>query len=92
MNTIDHDSVISYIAAMARVKPFFYLIDGLNREKGEQIRHSLKALTEIEDARFSVDQGVIEVLAQKDMEEQVRLACNVANTVFRTKVKKKDLY
>ena len=92
MNAFDLDSVISYIAAMARIKPFYYLIDGLNPEKGEQIRQSLKALMEVDDARFSVNQGVVEVFAKKDMEDQVRLACTVAGTGFRTKVKKKDLY
>ena len=77
---------------MARIKSFYYLIDGLNAENGEKIRQSLKALENIEDVRYSLNQGFIEVRSKSEMEHQVRIACEVAGTGFRTKVKKKQLY
>jgi len=77
---------------MARIKSFYYLIDGLNADNGEKIRQSLKALPDIDDVRYSLTHGFIEVRSKGEMESQVRMACQVAGTGFRTKVKKKDLY
>ena len=57
---------------MARMKSFFYIIDNLTAERGEAIRQSLKALSEVEDARYSIQQGFVEVRAKKDVEAQLR--------------------
>ena len=77
---------------MARMKSFYYIIDNLSAERGDAIRESLKALSEVDDARYSLQQGYIEVRAKKDVEAQLRLACNMFGAGFRTKMKKSDIF
>ena len=77
---------------MARGKSFFYLIDNLSSDNAEQIRHSLKSLEDVDDARYSLQQGFIEVRARRDVETQVRMAAEMFGAGFRTKMKKKDIY
>ena len=77
---------------MARTKSFYYIIDNLTAERGEAIRESLKALSEVDDARYSLQQGFFEVRAKKDVEAQLRLACDMFGAGFRTKMKKSDIF
>ena len=86
------EAFIYTMPSMARMKSFFYIIDNLTAERGEAIRQSLKALSEVEDARYSIQQGFIEVRAKKDVEAQLRLACEMFGAGYRTKMKKSDIF
>lgn len=73
---------------MARSKKQYFILDKLDKESGEMMRKSLTALPEVNSCRYDLQKGLIEVDAVKDMEAQVKLACDVAGTIFRIKVKK----
>jgi hypothetical protein len=76
---------------MGRMNNYYYIVDGLDPEKAEVIRKSLEIIPEIDSATVSSKQGLVEVRASTEVEEQVNMACSVAGAFFRTKVKKKDL-
>jgi hypothetical protein len=70
-------------------KSFYYLIDNLTTEKAQIITRALKAVSGVEDAKASPTQGIVEVKAGRDVEAQVRMACDIAGTTFRTKMSRK---
>lgn len=79
-----------YHPTMAR--SFFYLIDGLTAEKGQQMKRALEQVPEVAWVIVRPVHGVIEVQSSKDPEAQVKLACSLAGTAFRVKVGKRSLY
>ena len=52
----------------------------------------IAGLSEVEDARYSIQQGFIEVRAKKDVEAQLKLACEMFGAGYRTKMKKSDIF
>ncbi len=77
---------------MAKTKRYYYLVDDLNPRKGEVIANGLKAISTIEAVNIDIAQGIVEVVATKNPDVNVETACEVAGTVLRTKMKKKQLY
>lgn len=78
------------IRRMAR--SFLYLIDGLNVERGHRLKRALEQVPGVAKVTVQADQGVIEVRASRDPEIQVKMACSIAGTVFRVKMKKRSLF
>jgi hypothetical protein len=78
------------IPAMA--KSFFYLLDGLNAERGQRLKKALEQLNEVAGVIIRPDHGVIEVQAARDPESHVRMACAIVGTTFRVKINKRSLY
>ncbi len=76
---------------MPKLNTFYYIVDRLSKENAGTLQQSLEIIPEIKEVRISPQQGLIEVTSARDAEAQVRLACDVTGTIFRTKVKKKDL-
>jgi hypothetical protein len=76
---------------MAGGRIYYYVIDKLNRSNAPFLEQALKTVPEIQEAKVRPVQGVVEVTASRDVEEQVRIACSVTGTVFRTRAQKKDL-
>jgi hypothetical protein len=72
-------------------RSFFYLIDGLNAERGQRLKRALEQLDEVNGVKVHLDHGVIEVQASRDPEAQVKMACTIVGTIFRVKVKKRSL-
>jgi hypothetical protein len=72
---------------MPRAKPFYYLVDGLTDEKANIIRHGLGVVADVKEVQVSVGRNMIETLAFRDVENQVRLACDVAKVHFRTRAR-----
>lgn len=77
-----------YLSAMARAKKQYFIVDNLDKESGEVMKKSLAALPGVRGVRYDLQKGMIEVEAEKDMEAQIKLACDVAGTTFRIRVKK----
>ncbi|ADK80592.1 hypothetical protein [Sediminispirochaeta smaragdinae] len=71
---------------MARGKEYGYLLDGLNSERAEMIKRALRAIPEIKSISIRPSQGTIQLIATKDPETQVKIACEVAGCVFRLKL------
>lgn len=72
---------------MPRAKPFFYLVDGLTSESAAVIKKGLDVVGDIKEVNVSVARSMVEALAFRDVEDQVRLACKVANVHFRARAK-----
>ena len=74
---------------MARPKPYFYLIDGLNDENAPIIKKGLQVVGDIQEVQVSVRRSMIEALAYRDVEDHIRLACDVAGVHFRARARLK---
>jgi hypothetical protein len=72
-------------------KSFYYLIDNLTQEKAAKITAALKAVSDVLETTTHLPQGVLEVKAVRDVEAQVKMACGIAGTTFRTRVDRKAL-
>jgi acyl dehydratase len=70
-------------------KSFYYLIDNLTSEKAVKISKALQAVAEVLEAKASPSQGVLEVRATRDVEAQVKIACEIAGTTFRTRMSRR---
>ena len=72
---------------MSRAKPFYYLVDGLTDEKAHIIRKGLEIISDVSEVKVSVSRSMIETLAFHNVEDQVRLACDVAGVHFRARAR-----
>lgn len=72
---------------MPRGKRYAYIVDGLTPEKGEIIAKGLRAVPDVFEVDVLPNRGVVQVRARKDVEDQIRIACDIAKTRFRTKMK-----
>ncbi len=76
---------------MAKAKQYFYLVDNLNEEKKTIIEKGLKALDSITGVHVDMGQSVVEVSATEKPDTHVQMACDVAGTIIRTKLKKRQV-
>ncbi len=72
---------------IGKPKLFRYVIDMLDTESAEIIAKSLRALPDISGVAVHPNRGTVEIRAKRDMEEQVRMACDIAKVRFRTRMK-----
>lgn len=77
---------------MPKSKRYFYLVDEMDSQKGDVIAKGLKAISTVEAVTIDLTQGVVEILASRNPDINIQTACDVAGTVLRTKIKKKQLY
>jgi hypothetical protein len=76
-----------YYLRMPPGKLYHYLIDGLTQEKADIIVKGLAVVPGVGTVVVDLGKSMVEARALKDIEPQVRLACDVAGAVFRTRVK-----
>jgi hypothetical protein len=81
----DKPSDFYYRARMAG-RSFYYLIDNLTSEKAVKINKALHAVTDVLETKANPSQGVLEVKATRDVEPEVKMACEIAGTTFRTRM------
>lgn len=74
---------------MPRTKTYYYLIDNLTPETGEVMKRALQPTSSIESITLRIREGLLEVIAERDVEDVVKIACDIAGTRFRIKVKKR---
>ena len=72
---------------MPRAKPYYYLVDGLTDEKALIMKRSLGIVADIKEVQVSVGRNMVEVLAFREVEDRVRLACDVAGVRFRIRAR-----
>lgn len=72
---------------MPRAKPFYYLVDGLTDENATIIKRGLDVIPYIKEVQVRVGRSMVETLAFRDVEDQVRLACEVASVHFRARAR-----
>ncbi len=76
-----------YNLPMPRAKPFYYLVDGLTDEKANIIKRGLEVIADVSEVQVSVGRSMVETLAFRDVEDQVRLECDVASVHFRARAR-----
>jgi hypothetical protein len=77
---------------MAKPKSHYYLIDNLDANRAEIITRGLKAVSSITGVSVKLSQGIVEVVSASNPDVHMKMACDVAGTVMRTKIKKSQLY
>ncbi len=77
---------------MFKPKTYYYLIDSLNDRTADILKKALATVSSIVGVNIDVSSGIMIIKAGKDVEVNVKAACNAAGTTLRTKLKKKDLY
>jgi hypothetical protein len=78
-----------YDAPMAR--SFYYLVDGLTTERGERLKRALEQVPSVTGVIIRPTHGTVEVQSNRDPEDNVKMACAIAGTVFRVKINKRSL-
>ena len=68
----------------------YYLLDNLTKQNAAVLQNSLRIVPAISSAVVDIPQGLLQVQSKNDVEEEVKLACDVAGILFRTKVNKRD--
>jgi copper chaperone CopZ len=71
---------------MFKAKVRSYLVDGLTEEKAQAMVASLRGLDGVEGVDVSVSRSTVRIRSKRDLEDQVKLACDVAGVKYRTKV------
>ena len=71
---------------MARSKLQEYIVDGLTEENAPLLQKSLDAIPKIDEVAVLPRQNLVRLRAKGDVSEQVKMACDIAQTRFRTKV------
>ncbi len=74
---------------MGKSKSYSYIIDGLSSDKGEKIKRALQNISEIQSITVSVQNGTIDLISKKDVEIEMKYACEIAGASFRVQINKK---
>jgi hypothetical protein len=82
--------VAFFYGYLMSAKSYYYLIDNLTGENALKISKALKAVSDVLDSKASPSQGVLEVKATRDVEAQVKMACEIAGATFRTRMSRKS--
>ena len=72
---------------IGKPKLFRYVVDMLDTNSAEIISKSLRALPDISGVAVYPNRGTVEIRAKRDMEDQVRMACDIAKVRVRTRMK-----
>ncbi len=73
---------------MAKLKTHTYIVDKLTDESGEKIKKALRSVDEIKSITIRPEEGIVEIISVKDLEADLKIACDIAGAVFRVKLKK----
>jgi len=74
---------------MAKSKQYSYIIDGLSSEKGEKIKKALQNIPEVKSITINIQSGTVDLISTKDLEIELKYACDIAGASFRVQIKKK---
>ena len=76
---------------MGRLKSYYYIVDRLTAQKAPVLKRALQTISAVEESIIHVEEGVIEVIAAREVEDQIRIACEVAGVALRTRIKKRRM-
>ena len=74
---------------MIRSSKYIYLIDGLPPFSAERLRKAILAGSGISDISIKMNSGIVEIKSKSDPEPALRMACEIAGCVLRTKLSKR---
>ena len=72
-------------------KTYYYLVDRLDPASAVTLKKALGAVPGIRNVSVRTREGVVEVSANRDVEEDLKMACTIAGLVYRTKISGKNL-
>ncbi len=73
---------------MAKLKTYRYIIDRLTPSAGEKIKKALRQIDEIKSISVHTQEGIVELVSAREVETELKIACDIAGAVFRVKLKK----
>jgi hypothetical protein len=88
LDILEREAPSGYYLLMARAKLYYYLVDGLTTDNAAIMKKGLDTIGDIKEVHVSVGRSMVEALAYRDVEDQVRLACKVAHVQFRSRAKR----
>ncbi len=80
------------MGCMAKAKRYFYLLDNVDEEKRDIIEKGLKAIDSVTGVHVELTERVLEVSSTIKPDTHVQMACEVAGTIVRTKLKKRYVH
>lgn len=69
-------------------KSFAYIVDGLTDQSAALLKKSLSIVSDIKSVAVDPGRGTVEVKAYRDVEDNIRVACDVAGITFRTRLRR----
>lgn len=70
----------------------YFIIDGLTPEKLKSLKRSVVSLDHISSVEFSTTSGVLKIVSlDKNIEDNIRMACEINKCNFRIKLNNKDI-
>jgi hypothetical protein len=68
-------------------KTFYYLVDKLNENNAGALKAALQSISGIESITIRPSENLVEIIAPKKMDEQIKVACSAVGLVYRTRAK-----
>jgi hypothetical protein len=87
----DRAEFFLYDIAMFKPKTYYYLVDKLNPATAETLKKAMTAVSGVSGVGVRIRDGIVEIAASRDVETELRMACDIAGTVLRTKVSGRKL-
>jgi PDZ domain-containing secreted protein len=72
---------------MARTKTYYYLIDKLNNSNAGTFKKVLQTVDSIKSITIRPNESMVELISTRNPEDSVKIACDIAGTKFRVRVK-----
>lgn len=72
---------------MARTKTYYYLIDKLNNSNAATFKKALLTVDSIKSITIRPNESMVELISTRNPEDSVKIACDIAGTEFRVRVK-----
>ncbi len=72
---------------MARTKTYYYLIDKLTSKNADAFKRALQTVDSIKSITIRPNEGMVELISTRNPEDSVKIACDIAGTQFRVRVK-----
>lgn len=76
---------------MPRTKPYFYLVDGLTDDRARIIHKGLSIIGDIAEVQVDVTRSMVRIQGYRDVQDQVKLACDVAGAHFRSRATRRNM-
>ena len=68
-------------------KTYHYIVDGLTADKAVEIKRNLRVIPDIIKSQIEPGRGTVSVVARRNVEDSVKLACEAAGCTFRTRLR-----
>lgn len=78
-----------YSLIMPKEKTYYYLIDKLNASNTDTFKKALQTVDSIKSITIRPNEGMVELVSTRNPEDSVKIACDIAQTQFRVRIKRR---